>query len=64
MAMGAEKGRAAKLAVEMVCVDELVPASDRLRRIDAAVDWGFVRALAAPYDADDVAVRRSTRSRR
>jgi hypothetical protein len=24
---------------EIVCLDELVPADDRLRRIDAAVDW-------------------------
>jgi transposase len=54
MAMGVEKGRAATLQVEMVCVDELVPADDRLRRIDSAVDWGFVRAEAAPYYAEDV----------
>jgi transposase len=54
MSMGIEKGHAATLQVEMVCVDELVPAEDRLRRIDAAVDWGFVRAEAAPYYAEDV----------
>jgi transposase len=54
MAMGAVKGQAATLQVEMVCLDELVPADDRLRRIDAAVDWGFVRAEAAPYYAQDV----------
>lgn len=54
MAMGAVKGRAATLQVEMVCLDELVPAEDRLRRIDAEVDWGFVRAEAAPYYAEDV----------
>jgi transposase len=54
MAMGAVKGQAATLQLEMVCVDELVPAEDRLRRIDAAVDWGFVRAQAAPYYATDV----------
>ena len=52
--MGAVKGQAATLQVEMVCVDELVPAGDRLRRIDAAVDWVFVRAEAAPYYATDV----------
>lgn len=52
--MGAVKGQAATLQVEMVCVDELVAADDRLRRIDAAVDWGFVRAQAAPYYATDV----------
>jgi transposase len=52
--MGAVKGQAATLQVEMVCVDELVAADDRLRRIDAAVDWGFVRAQAAPYYAEDM----------
>jgi transposase len=54
MAMGPVKGQAATLQVEMVCLDELVAADDRLRRIDAAVDWGFVRAEAAPYYAEDV----------
>jgi transposase len=54
MAMGAVKGQAATLQVEMVCLDELVPAEDRLRRIDAAVEWEFVRAEAAPYYAEDV----------
>lgn len=54
MAMGAVKGQAATLQVEMVCLDELVPVEDRLRRLDAAVDWGFVRAGAAPYYATDV----------
>jgi transposase len=52
--MGAVKGQAATLQVEMVCLDEIVPADDRLRRLDAAVDWGFVRAEAAPYYAQDV----------
>lgn len=54
MAMGAVKGQAATLQIEMVCVDELVATEDRLRRIDAVVDWGFVRAQAAPYYASDV----------
>src|SRR3954453_189159 len=54
MAMGPVKGQAATLQVEMVCVDELVPAEDRLRRLDGLVDWGFVRAEAAPYYAADV----------
>ena len=54
MAMGPVKGQAATLQVEMVCLDELVAADDRLRRLDAAVDWGFVRAEAAPYYAEDV----------
>jgi transposase len=52
--MGPAKGQAATLQISMVCVDELVPADDRLRRIDGAVDWGFVRAEAARYYAQDV----------
>jgi transposase len=54
MAMGPVKGQAATLQVEMVCLDELVPAGDRLRRLDAVVDWGFVRAEAAPYYASEM----------
>jgi transposase len=54
MAMGQVKGQAATLQVEMVCLDELVPAGDRLRRLDELVDWGFVRAEAAPYYAAEV----------
>jgi transposase len=54
MAMGPAKGQAATLQVEMVCVDELVAADDRLRRLDELVDWGFVRAEAAPYYAAEV----------
>ena len=54
MAMGAVKGQAATLQVEMVCLDELVPAGDRYRKLDRLVDWSFVRELAAPYYAEDV----------
>jgi transposase len=54
MAMGPVKGQAATLQVEMVCLDELVAVDDRLRRLDAVVDWGFVRSEAAPYYALDV----------
>jgi len=54
MAMGPAKGQAATLQVEMVCLDELVPADDRLRRLDELVDWGFVRSEAAPYYATDL----------
>ena len=54
MAMGAVKGQAATLQVEMVCLDELVPADDRYRRLDELVDWSFVREAAAPYYADDL----------
>ncbi len=52
--MGAAKGQAATLQVEMVCLDDLVPVDDRLRRLDAVVDWEFVRAEAARYYALDV----------
>lgn len=54
MAMGAVKDGAATLQVEMVCLDELVPADDRYRRLDELVDWSFVREAAAPYYAEDV----------
>src|SRR3954466_2538482 len=54
MAMGPAKGQVATLQIEMVCLDELVAADDRLRRLDELVDWGFVRAEAAPYYAADV----------
>jgi transposase len=52
--MGEEKGREATLQVEIVCLDELVPADDRYRRLDEFVDWRFVRELAAPYYAEAV----------
>jgi transposase len=42
------------LQIEMVCLDELVPVDDRLRRLDSLVDWGFVRAEAEPYYAADL----------
>jgi transposase len=51
MAMGAVKGQSATLQIEMVCLDQLVAEDDRLRRLDALVDWGFVRAEAASYYA-------------
>lgn len=54
MAMGAVKGQAATLQVEMVCLDELVPEDDRYRKLDRLVDWSFVRELAASYYAEDV----------
>lgn len=52
--MGPAKGQAATLQIEMVCVDELVAVDDRLRRVDGAVDWEFVRAEARRYYAQDV----------
>src|SRR4051794_32617450 len=54
MAMGPANGQAAKLQIEMVCVDELVAAGDRLRRLDGLVDRGFVRAEAGAYYAADL----------
>lgn len=35
--------------VQMVCLDELVPADDDLRRIDLLVNWAAVRSSAAPF---------------
>lgn len=52
--MGAVKGQAATLQVEMVCLDELVSEDDRYRKLDRLVDWSFVRELAAPYYAQDL----------
>lgn len=54
MAMGPAKGQAATLQIEMVCLDELVPVDDRLRRLDGLVDWRFVRSEAAPYYAAEL----------
>jgi transposase len=52
--MGAAKGQEATRQVEMVCLDLLVPEDDLYRRIDALVDWGFVRVAAAAYYSDAV----------
>lgn len=35
--------------VQMVCVDDLVPGDDELRRIERLVDWEHVRATARPF---------------
>ena len=35
--------------VQMVCLDDLVPGDDDLRRIEALVDWGHVRETARPF---------------
>lgn len=35
--------------VQMVCVDDLVPADDELRRVEALVDWDHVRETARPF---------------
>src|SRR3954463_16588639 len=35
--------------VQMVCVDDLVPADDDFRRIERLGDWGHVRETARPF---------------
>ena len=37
------------LQVQMVCLDDLVPLDDELRRIEALIDWDHVRATARPF---------------
>jgi transposase len=52
VAMGPAKDRGASLQHEIICLDELVPAEDLYRRLDALIDFSFIRAAAAPYYAD------------
>lgn len=35
--------------IQVVCLDDLVPADDDLRRIEALVDWGQLRRTAEPF---------------
>ena len=35
--------------MQVVCLDDLVPADDDLRRVEALVDWDQVRRTAAPF---------------
>lgn len=35
--------------MQMVCLDDLVPADDELRRIERLIDWDHVRRTAAPF---------------
>ena len=35
--------------MQVVCLDDLVPADDDLRRIEVLVDWGHVRRTAEPF---------------
>jgi len=55
MAMG-PKDKKTTFQHEIVCLDDLVPASDRYRRLDELVDWSFIRAAAEPYYADRAAL--------
>jgi transposase len=50
--MGPARGQEATRQMEIVCLDGLVAEDDVYRRIDALVEWGFVRGAAAPYYAD------------
>ena len=52
MAMGPEKDKQTTFQHEIVCLDDLVPAEDRYRRLDELVDWSFIRAAAAPYSGE------------
>src|SRR3954469_21002087 len=35
--------------MQVVCLDDLVPADDDLRRIEVLIDWGQVRRTAEPF---------------
>src|SRR4051794_35846942 len=35
--------------VQMICLDDLVPVDDDLRRIERLVDWDHVRRTAEPF---------------
>src|SRR3954454_17942059 len=48
----AERTGEETLQMQVVCVDELVPDDDRLRRVERLVDWSAVRATAAPFYSD------------
>ena len=52
MAIGYARTGEQTRQVEMVCVDDLVPSEDLYRRIEALVEWGAVRASAAPFYGD------------
>ena len=40
------------LQVQMVCLDELVPVDDVLRRVERLVSWEMVRGTARPFYSD------------
>jgi transposase len=55
VAMGEARSRESARQIAMVCLDELVPADDRYRRIDELVgDWSFVREAARAYYSDGI----------
>ena len=51
MAMAVRSGEETR-QLQVVCLDELVPADDRLRRVEELVSWTAVRATAAPFYTD------------
>ncbi len=51
MAMGVRTGEETR-QVQMVCLDELVPAGDLLRRVEGLVKWEAARATATPFYSD------------
>lgn len=53
MAMGEARTGSETLQVQMVCLDELVAADDRYRRIERVISWRAVRASAARFYAVD-----------
>ena len=51
MAIAIRSGEQA-FQVQMVCLDELVPESDVLRRVERLVSWDTVRVTARPFYSD------------
>jgi len=51
VAIGVRTGEETR-QLQMVCLDELVPADDLLRRVEGLVEWEPVRASAAPFYVD------------
>ena len=49
MAIGHARTGEETRQVQMVCVDDLVPADDGYRRVERLVSWPAVRASAAPF---------------
>ncbi len=53
MAMGVARSGSETLQFQVVCLDELVAADDRYRRIERVISWRAVRASAASFYAAD-----------
>ncbi len=48
MAMAVRSGEETR-QMQVVCLDELLPERDLLRRVEGLVEWGAVRETAAPF---------------